>query len=245
MELNDGVTISGDIKTEEELQKVIKYLENQGFHIKDSYWELHNRKIENIFNKANTLGIKYDNKELVDIKKVKNYDEAEKIAKKYFSKFNPDDKIYELLSSFYIEPDSFSDMPSYNSPSTGDVINWVDFRLKHNLKDIFKSDSFSARVEYINLDKNFIKIHFGNSWDFDKLYNLVFNEEPEKYSESKAGIWQDLGKIQIKIFSKGTAQIKGDITKLKEHYYKFIIDKKYNGLIIKYNGKTETFSPKE
>lgn len=240
--MGEELNILGKIKTEEDLKKVLEYLDKQGFSVGKSYWELHDRKIENIFNNANILGIKVDDKELINLKRVKDYDEAKKIAENYFSKFNPDDKIIELLNTFYIEPDASANIVSYTYINTKEVIDWVDFRLKYNLKDIFTYDSNGfSNVEYFNFDKKFIKIHYSSNYrrEFEQIYNLIFNEKANEIKNSSLE-WQNMGKIQIKLFIKGTAQLKGDLTKLKEYYYNYIKDKNKN-LVIDYNGKREIF----
>jgi len=240
--MEEELKISGKIKTEKDLEKIIQYLRNQGFSPRDSEYELHNRKIENIFNSANKLAIKHDSKELEKLKRIKNYDEAEKIANNYFSTFNVDDKIYEYLNTFYIEPDASIQTPSQVYPETNSIIEWFEFKSKYNLKDVFDG---SRRVEYINLDKAFIKFNFSKQRirDFQELYTLIFNEKTNNFNFDAAG-WQDLGKIEIKTFAKGTAQIKGDLDKIKEYYYNYILSHKYNATIIVYKGKREIFKSK-
>jgi len=240
--MDEEFKISGKIKTEKDLEKIIQYLRDQGFSPRDSDYELHNRKIENIFHKANTLVIKYDDKELYNLRKIKDYDEAEKIAKKYFSRFNVDDRIFEYLQYFYIEPDASIQTPSNTYSEANTIVEWVNFKLKYNLKDVFDG---SRRVEYINLDKTFIKFNFSKYKvrDFQNLYALIFNEKSNDFNFNAAG-WQDLGKIEIKTFAKGTAQIKGDLEKIKEYYYNYILSHKYNATILLYKGKREIFKSK-
>lgn len=244
--MKEELEILGKIKTEKDLIKVLEYLDKQGFYIGKSYWELHDRKIENIFNSANTLGIKFDEEELRKLKRIKDYDEAKKVAEYYFSKFNSKDKIIELLNNFSIEPEASAFVVSTNSPNVNDVMSWVNFRLKYNLKDIFPYDSNVSKVEYVNLDKNFIKINYRTSYrrEFEELYSLIYNEKTNEIS-NKSLDWQDLGKIQIKLFVKGTAQLKGDLVKLKEYYYNYTIKNRYNALVILYNGKKEIFQKKD
>lgn len=227
------------IKTKSDLKDILNFLDKQGFgYISD--WELHNKKINHIINKNNTLGVKYDDKLKSNLEKYNNYEDADKEAKKYFSKFGVDDKIFELLNEFYLESDESNRTP-YINPSRKDIIEWYEFAKKHNLTDKdTEKIGISKFITFYNLDKNFIKVRFGSykSWEFKKLYELVFGEEPKEFNEKKIGDWQDLGKIQIKFFQKGTIAIKGDLIKLKEYYYKYLKKERGNTLI-KYNKKME------
>jgi hypothetical protein len=223
------------IRTKEELQKVLKFLEEQGFGYQSDY-ELHQKKIQSILSKSNTLNINYDDKFKDELTKFKNYEEAEKEANKFFSKFGVDDKIFELLNTFYIVSDDECRTP-YSSPDSKNIIEWFEFKTKFNLKDeLFGTGEL---IEFYNLDKNYIKIRYGQykDWDFKRLYKLIFDEDPNEFG-NRAGELYDLGKIQIKFFAKGGANIKGDLKKFKEYFYKLLKNKSKN-IIIRYNKKTE------
>jgi hypothetical protein len=226
------------ISTTEDLKKVLKFLDEQGFGY-ISEWDLHQKKIIDVINKSNPLNVKYDDKLKSNLIGLKDYDIATQKAKEFFSKFNVDDKILELVSKFYIQSDDECRTP-YNRPDHKSIVEWFEFKTKYNLKDAdYGSSKF---INYYNLDKNFLKIHFGeySTYDFNKLYELIFNEETKEYS-SKKGDWQDLGKIQIKFFLKGGANIKGELDKYKYYYYQYIKNTNSNN-IIKYNNKIEIFN---
>jgi hypothetical protein len=228
------------INSEAELKYILNFLDSQGFGYFSS-WEHHQRKIEDIISNANTLNINYDDKLKSDLIKNTNYIEAKKQADIYFSKFKPDDKIYELLNTFSIISDDSSKPPSYNYCDNNDIIKWVNFRLKCNVKDEFNPD---RRVEYYNLDKNYLKINYSDNYEFKKLYALIYSEEIKDVSLNKIGEWIDIGKIEIKFFANGNANIKGDIQKFKEYYYNYIKKQKYSHLVIDYNKKREIYKSK-
>jgi len=225
-----------NIKTHSELKEILKSLDDQGFGY-HTEWEAHNKKIDKLISKNNSLNIDYDKKIKEKLNKLDNYEEIESEIKKYFSGFNDDDKIYELLNKFYISSDISIITPSFNWPDTNQIREWFAFRKKLNLKDEFGTGN---NVSYYNLDKNFLKIHYPSygSWDFKILYKLIFGEDPLEFSEKRAGIWTDLGKIEIKFFMKTGPNIKGDLTKLKNYYYNILKKNRYN-TIIKYNNKIE------
>ena len=136
-------------------------------------------------------------------------------------------------------------MTPWNSPSRSDIIDWVKFKKKFNLKDEFGA---SENVYIYDLDRKSLKIYFGdnyNKYDFVKFYKIIFNEEVENPLENKVGVWQNLGKIEVKHFQNGNTEIRGDISKFKEYYYKDIKSKVYNHTIIRYNKKTEIIKPKK
>lgn len=227
------------IKTHSDLKKLLKFLDEQGFGY-HSEWEFHQKKINHIISKNNTLGVKYDEKIKDKLYKLEDYDEIDKEAKKYFSNFSVDDKIFEYIKTFRIIADDSCSTP-WKSPSDSDIIAWVDFKKKYNLKDEF---GVSKTVNIYNLDKNFLKINFPQykTYEFEALYNYIFNEKCADFSDTKmTGVWQNLGKIEIKFFKKAGANIKGDLTKLKEYYFKELTEKVYYHMVIKYNGKVQVF----
>lgn len=227
------------INSEDELKYIIDFLGSQGFgHV--SEWDLHQRKIESIINKANILRVKYDDKFKRDLIYVRNYIEAKNTADEFFSQFKPDDKINELMNKFNIIVDDSCTPPSYNYANNNDVINWVNFRLKYNLKDEFGPND---KVMYYNLDKNYLKINYGENYDFKELYRLLYNEECKDFP-NKTGEWFDIGKIELKFFSNGNANIKGDLSPFRDYYYKYIRNKNYNHNIINYNKKIEIYKSK-
>ena len=108
-----------DIKNTDDLKKVLKFLDEQGFgYIAE--WELHQKKIDHIISKNNTLTINHDSKLKNELIKLKDYDEIDKEAKNYFSKFNVDDKVSEYLNTFYIHSDDSCSAPS-NNPGNKDL----------------------------------------------------------------------------------------------------------------------------
>ncbi len=91
-----------------------------------------------------------------------------------------------------------------------------------------------------NLDKNFLKIGFHDSyWEnehkFTELYKLIYGENPNEWSGKNMGDWQDLGKLKLKQFQNGSANIKGDIKIIREHLYAQLS----NGCLIYYNKTKE------
>ncbi|MCF7866767.1 hypothetical protein K9L67_06000 [Candidatus Woesearchaeota archaeon] len=231
------------IKTKSQLTMILNGLNDQGFGYYVSDWKAHDKKIESIIHKNNTYGIKEDSfkGELIkNLENLTNYDEIEKAVKSYFTKFKPDDKIKELLKSFYLHPDVVVRVPSTSHPDRNDIIAWVRFKRKYGIKG---EPNFGWDVSLYNLDKNFVKINIGGSvweseYNFTKLYELIYGEQPNEWSLKNKGDWQDLGKIQVKIFQNGTMNIKGDIKDLKRRIYDDI--RRYNSIII-YNNKMEIF----
>lgn len=225
-----------EIKSKEDLTKLLNYLDEQGFGYFSDY-EYHRKKVDKIINNSNKMSINYDNKFKENLYNLNNYNDIKKEAEAYFSKFSPDDKIMELLNDFYLISDTSIRIPYYR-PDTKDVIEWVDFRKKYNLKDEFTPGGY---ISYYNLDKNYLKIQFGQykDWYFKQLYEYIFNEKCPDWDTKKAGEWLNIGKIEIKFFLKGGAQIKGDIDKFKEYYNKYLFKKHYKTHtdIIKYNNK--------
>jgi hypothetical protein len=243
------------IKSRKELETIFKSLSEQGFGYFSDY-EAHQNKINKIISESNTLRVdKEDYKFKEKMYSTDNYEEAKKEAINFFSKFKPNDKIFELLNTFYLSNDDSASIPSYNYPSQKEIIKWMTFKNKYKLndKDFGGSDSGSDSVEYFNLDKSFLKIHYSNKdYNFKQLYELIFGEKcndfsGSEYGDKKYGIWQNIGKIDIKIYQNGYSNIKGDLTKLKEYYYKTLIQKNkiYGHTLIKYNDKIEIIKQKE
>ena len=228
------------IKNRSDLGVLLKFLESQGFGHQSEY-EFHGKKMDNILSSSNTLGVKYEDSFKTKIHNLNDYDEARKLAEQFFSKFGVDDKISEYLKTFYIKEDSLGKIPSFSRPSEKDILEWFKFKTKYDIKDESVFDSYDSVYVY-DLDKNMIKINFGSyrSWEFKRLYSLIFNEECIDFNDKIAGEWFNLGKIEIKFFSNGNAAIKGDLTKFKQHYYKHLKNEKWYSTIIFYNNKKET-----
>jgi len=231
------------IRTRAQLDMIIKGLSDQDFGYYVGDWKAHDHKINRIISDGNILRIKEDKykAELYNlIKGMTNYNEIEKTVKKYFTKFKSDDKINELINTFYLKIESVTSKPS-DYASKQDIINWVKFKRKYGIKG---EPNFNYNVSVYNLDKIFIKVNFLNSyrWEnkskFTQLYNFIYGEDPNEWSAESSGAWQNLGKIEIKIFQNGSMNIKGDIKKLKPYLYNGIT--KYNCIIF-YNNKKEIF----
>ncbi len=234
------------IKTREELNKILKFLDEQGFGYISDY-DLHRKKIESIINNSNKFSINVENNFRENLLKLSNYEIAKDQSQKHFSSFGADHKIMELLSDFYIISDFFIRTP-YQRASEKDIIDWYEFKKKFNVTFEETEDLGSGNnVTVHNLDKNYIKINWSDHsrWKFENLYELIFNETPNKFVEKNYGEWQDLGKIEIKIFQKGTASIKGDLTKIKQYYYNSLIKKLYYNNIIIFNKKREFYLKKD
>lgn len=221
------------IKNRNDLEVLTKFLEEQGFGY-IGYWDMHKKKLQNIASKANTFGV--DKK--IDLSG-DDYEEEERKAKEFYSKFSSDDKIKEFISMFHISSDDEGKSPSLHNDNK-ELIEWYEFKTKFGLKDIYKSWD---RITFYNLDKKFIKIRFGSrEYDFKRFYKLVFNEEcknfdaPTEWNDKGSGLWQDLGRIEIKIYKNFYCDIRGEgLSKLKEIYFKDLNDQNSN--IIMYNGK--------
>jgi hypothetical protein len=227
------------IKNKSDLKILLKFLESQGFGHQSDY-EFHRRKVDSILFDSNKLGVKYDDSFKTKIHNLDDYDEAKKLADQFFSKFGVDDKVLEYLNTFYIKEDSLGKTPSFSRPSEKDVLEWFKFKTKYDIKDesVFKS---YESVHVYDLDKNLIKINFGEykSWEFKRLYYLIFNEDCIDFNERKVGDWINIGKIEIKFFANGNAAIKGDLAKFKEYYYKYLKGERWGHRIIFYNKKRE------
>lgn len=233
-----------EIKTKEDLFKLLKYLQEQGFGY-FSDWEYHYKKVDKIINDANKMSISYDKKLKEQLSKMSDYDQIKKEVEAYFSKFSSEDKIMELLNDFYLVSDDSVRIP-YSRPDAKDVIEWVKFKKKYNLKDDFIPGGY---ISYYNLDKNYLKINYGEykNYYFKQLYKYIFNEEALDWNDKKAGEWFNIGKIEIKLFVNGKIQIKGDIDKFKEYYNKQLYKKHYmsHNDIIKYNNKVTILKAEE
>jgi hypothetical protein len=217
-----------------DLRKIVDILSNQGFGYIDTY-KLHQSKVDKLISSANKYGVKFDDniKRKYQYDEKLTYDEIKNELDQYFSQFSPDTKIYELINKFYLVSDDSCMTPYGGSPSSTDIIKWHEFKTKFGLKDEF---GYGNNVSVYNLDKNYIKVYFSeySAYDFDTLYKLIFGEENIKIDGKKIGVWQDIGKIEIKLFQKGTAQIKGDLSKLKEYYFNSV-NKPYRNIVIIYN----------
>jgi sRNA-binding regulator protein Hfq len=228
------------ISTEKDLDMILGFLQDQGFgYIHKS--KLIDSKVENIISNANKLKIKNVDSDLeYKIKYLRNFDEMKKIAEEYFSKYDTNYKLKELLNKFYIQPNESVKTPWNDSTLIKDIINWVKFKTKHNITDESKFGSYET-VEYYNLDKPSIKIRFNDNdtSEFNNLYKLIYNEDCDENYKEITGSWYNLGKIEIKFYLNNTIEMKGDLEKFKEYYYKLITEKIYTHLIIKYKDKTE------
>ena len=235
------------IKTRKELETILKFLSEQGFGYFSDY-EPHRRKIEHIINKNNTLNVdsSKDHKFRKQMMNLSDYDEAEKEAKTHFSKFKPDDKIYELLNNFYLQNDGVGKTPFgssrfFNISDNKEIILWVKFRTKYGLKD----DQYRVGENFYvyNFDKNYIKFNVPEYPDrnFKELYKLIMGEECLDFNNSLYGTWQDIGKMEIKFFQNGTANIKGGINKFKEYYINTL--KNYHNYNIIIKDKKQTIVP--
>lgn len=223
------------IKTKQELEKILDDLSEQGFGYFNRY-DAHQRKIEKIINVNNKLNVSVDSEFKNNLQRVDDYVQAEKIAKEHFSKFKPDDKINELLKKFSIQYDDSAGIPS-NYADANEIIRWVEFRTKYNLKDEFDK---GYNVQYYNLDKSFLKIYYNdNQYDFSTLYGLIYGKSCPDYDRKSIGVWIDLNPLELKIFANGYANIRGDIKKFKEYFYKTLKSERYGNSIIKYNDKIE------
>ena len=233
------------IKTRKDLVKVFDAIYDQGFGFIGNQDSYHKNKIDKIINKNNTLKLNVPDSFRKTLYDTTDYTEAEKIAINNFSKFNPNDKINEIINdNLSLISDDISKPPDINGDSINDVLLWVKFRNKYDLNDKdFKDNkvAYGTRVSIYNLDKKTIKINFRDSYDkFEELYKLIFNEKCIEIKKS-AGDWQNIGKIEIKIFLNNTATIKGDLTEIKEYYYKNLKNKKqhYSSSVIYYNNNKE------
>jgi hypothetical protein len=233
------------IKTYQELEELTKELDNQGFGY-ISAWDLHHKKINDIISKSNKLNVDVKHNFKEEIQKLKDYNEANRMAEEHFSKFNPIDKIFELMNVFYLSTTSSGRVPS-SRPDKNEIITWVSFKQKYGLKDEYNT---WTQFDVYDLSKNMLKIHYGdnNNYQFKTFYKLIFNEECSEFAngrwDNKYGEWQDLGEIEIKFFQNGYANIKGNLKKIKELYYKYLTKRNYN-MIIFFNGKKEIIKAKE
>lgn len=236
------------IKTYKELEQIVDDIQKQGFGYINTY-DLHNSKISNIKSNANILNVKFSdhdyNNDINTSTTGDDYDTIIKKSKKFFSKFKPDDKIFEIISKISIVPDKVVKTP-YEQSKRKDVIEWIKFIKKYNIEDDEEKFGRDNRVNYYDLDKSMIKIHYydNKSDEIKSLYKLIYGKEVEinewKYPY---GEWINLGEIEIKIFQNDRANIKGNISKLKEYYYKYLTKPathRYAADIIKYNKKTTT-----
>jgi len=229
--------INFKIKNLADLERVYELLDQQGFGYTGS-WKAHEQKVQRIIDKANTLGLDYSSTLKSDNLPLKDYSEIEKNITAYFSKFGADDKIKEFLNKFYLQEDARGRTPYSSSTDTKEIIEWVTFKTKYGLKDEFGRGN---TVDVYYLDKPTIKVRFGdnyNRYDFNKFYKLIFNEECIEIDANYSG-WQDLGKIEIKLFQNGNLAMKGDLKKIKEYHYNYLKNTKNSNMVIRYNKKTE------
>ena len=229
-----------NIKNEKELDQVFDIIRDQGFYISGKY-EAHRNKLQSIISKANTLNVKVDQKFENEIYRMSDYVEAEKMAKEYFSKIKPDDKIKEYIDYYHVITDDAAKTPSLINPSSNEIINWVNFRIKYKLKDgVYQPES---TIKIYNLDKKILKISYGKDYDFEQLYILLYGENPNSFSSKNNG-WMDLGKFELKVFANGNANIKGDLEPFMKYFLDYIRKMFYQISLVTYKGKTETITRK-
>lgn len=231
-----------NIKSREDLKKVLKFLEDEGFgYTSDS--DFHKKKVDKTISNYNKLNIKYDDHLKNDLSKVSDYDQMEKDAENYFSKFGVDDKIFEIIQKFRFPEDEKAQTPSAY-PNKRDIVAWVKFKNKYDLKDDYQANEY---FYVYNFDKNFLKFYFPeySEYEFKRLYELIMQEKCNDNFDSRTfGNWQDLGKIEIKFFKNRSATIKGDIGKFKDYYYKYEKNQKYGNIILIKNKTKEFFRNK-
>lgn len=234
------------IQSLKDLDDLSDNIRKQGFGHIDTY-KLHTNKIQSIKTKANKLNID-DRKNIDNLFNNKDlYDDIENKLNDYYSKFNNDDKIKELLNSFYIMSDSTGITPSRNS-TKNEIIEWYDFKTKHNI-DLETELNFgtSTYVSYYDLDKSYLKLNYNKKYyEFNDLYFLLYDKTPIeelKYSENSS-VWKNLGEIEIKLFLNNSMNVKGNITKLKNYFYNDLINTKNMSKIIKYNKKIDIITEK-
>lgn len=238
--------VLSEIKNKEDLKKILNFLDEQGFNITGvkypSDYALNEYRINRIIDKANVLNVTIPNRDKLfsELSKLVNYSDMVEAANNYFSKFSSKDKIKEFINTFYVQEDDIGKVASRSYTGTKELIEWFNFKTKYNL-----DDNYNGNIYVYNLDKNILKIRFDyEDYEFKKFYKLLYNEDcldysHSKYGENKFGVWQNLGKIEIKFLQNGTANIKGDLTELREYYYQFLIERNYGTHMIKYKGKTE------
>jgi len=236
------------IKSESDLNKVFDAIYDQGFGYISRRDDYHQNKIQKIVQKYNTLKLDIPDNFYRNLYDIKNYSEVEKEVMNHFSKFNPDDKINEFIKNiFSLKYDDRGKPPENNCESINTVIDWFKFKNKYNLIDKdFKFNKNYLNVDVYNLDKNSIKINFKDDYDnFESFYELIFNEKCIEIKH-RTGDWQNIGKIEIKLFLNNTASIRGDLTKIKDYYYKDLMKNFYfnNAYIIYYKNKIEKINPK-
>lgn len=223
------------IKSKKQLDEIFDDLYSQGFGYLQSY-KAHDNKINKIISDNNKLNIDYSDHQLKKlIYDIDSYDEINNIINEYFSKFNSDDKIIELLNTFYLVPDSVVTVPDRRWPDRKDIFNWVKFRKKWNIKE---EPNVNWNFKLYNLDKSYVKVNDGGraTYQLDTLYELLYGKKPtRKIDDKDYGSWQYLGEIEVKLFKNGSINIKGNIKKLKEFLYKQI----GKSCLVIYNKKRE------
>jgi hypothetical protein len=235
------------IKNKQELKELVDSLEQQKFTPYYEHYEkrvridadyMHTAKVKDMIIKGNIHGIeKYGEYELNKIlEKETDYAVIQKKIKEFFSKFNPENKIKELVGSFTFLSVDIGNPPSNWSPSKKDIIEWYQFKKKWNLKD----DKIQReKVIIYNFDDKKIRINsYGHVDSFLKLYEYVYGKKPLDIRWNSYGIPQNIGDIEIKIFQNDNIEIRGDIDKLKKLFYNKIEDSGEQ-MVIFYNGKRE------
>ncbi len=228
------------IRTKEQLSMILNGLSAQGFGSIASDWQAHDYKVYRLISENNVFGVSEQNfkSELIKlVQNMTNYSEIERIIKNYFKKFKPDDKIKELISKFYLKSDMSVRQPSRSRPEKSDIKDWIKLKKKYKIKG---EPKFNWTVDVYNLDKSFIKVNFfGYNWEnqtkFSELYEFMFGEKPDEWSSKLTGSWQNLGKIEVKIFQNSSMNIKGEVKKLKKYLYEQLGD----NCIIIYNKNKE------
>ena len=256
----------GIIKNKSELEKVLSFFQEQGFST-GSATSWHDSKIRYIIESENVnkLNIKFDHQNdfiksddawlttndkeqvLRKLYWVNDYDEVQKIAKHFFSKFTVNDKIDELLKHFSLEEDDTCTIPPVNSePSYSDVDGWYKFRIKYGVDDsgdFYFRNNHRNEVKVFNFDKKSIKISgikkYEGLHEFRKLYELLYGGTPLNFDIDNKGVWQDLGEIQLKSYKNGTTELSGNIKKFKDYFYNKIKKTLYTFTVVFHDGKKE------
>jgi len=225
------------IKNENELKIILNSLRDQGFGSFDDY-KAHNYKIDRMINYANKFNIEQSKyrQYTENLYNLKDYTEIENKLQSIFSNYSEIDKIKEYLDIFYVSPTIKLKLPDVNTYQQEDnIIQWVKFKTKLNLKDI----NFipGKTINFYDLDKKTIKIRYKENYEFQRLYELLFNKKCKDYKDDY-GTWIDLDEIQIKLYQNGLAELSGNISQLKKYYYvELSKNTYYNYNIIIYNNK--------
>jgi len=167
------------VKSKSELKAIFMSLDSQGFgyYYRDAE-QMIERKVNKIIQNANIHGLKidgYDFTKKLDLGKLDKFADIEKAVKKYFSKFNANDKMNEVLNRIYCR-DCKEFRPWKTDPENKQIeFNKAFKEFKLTWKQAIEKDENFYSI--YDLSKSFVKINYSDKNAIEYIFENVFNIE--------------------------------------------------------------------